>query len=441
MAPSNLLKLLQAVANIFGIIAGIVALTDLIRPNTVVTTNLVIAIAVLLLTTFIVYFNRVQKWWRDYLERLRGPDHEHQHLVTGTLEIGAQAIFRSAWRLTKNRDLPLLAPILLFGIGYWSLLWFFDSRINAGEISMFSGLIPATLTSGSLVVCAFILTRITILVRKSRRSSDSKNKTRSEIMEALDSEYLDKSNRELRAKIITEDSGPFIIIPATGADLLTDPKKESDSKHDLFSRVWEGKDKSKTFRILLTDPTCELIRDRNKHLNGRYLQYYVIPYLKMLLRSQHESKIELFRWNELTHRLVMSQERVVIQRYAEAKHGWKDDAVVLHRVFTKKDIETFQNDFDEFRRSHKESDTIYSKYYSIAETNMKPGSAVKETTLESWGTEKLCALARDCHIDKNLVKELSDDNTGLVRLIYKKLELSDYPVPCADTGYSTAGGE
>jgi len=154
------------------------------------------------------------------------------------------------------------------------------------------------------------------------------------------------SVQDIRKDIAIRDPGPIIVISIAARDLLNYERDTGSLISDVYQEALNFSPE-KSFLVVLADPTSESIRARNKLLNGRYLEYYAIPYLRVMFKCREQKqagaqvgRIRLFRWDqEPDYRVIASRDRMILQRYGPATHGADDLPVVLHRVNFSSELE------------------------------------------------------------------------------------------------------
>lgn len=247
----------------------------------------------------------------------------------------------------------------------------------------------------------------------------------------------------LRRTVAVEDPGPVYVVSAAAHDFSCSEDAGAGSE-TVFETAWK-QDSNKRFQVLLTDPCCVLIRKRNARLNDRHIQYYIMPYLKILFLWESENisgnkRMQLRFHDELDYRCVLSRNRLVLQRYAYFRHGWKDSPILLHRVHFTGKLESELRQLkrcdlvsnacalegwetvDQSRIFVREHKSIFEYYRKTVESKFK--LAPPEKFLDEWDINRLRNLARFCHINPKLVNPVGSDNAGLAELICDELGLS-----------------
>ncbi len=84
------------------------------------------------------------------------------------------------------------------------------------------------------------------------------------------------------------DGGPIRVCTINGIEMI-DPSLAEIAQPATLDSVWVD-DSEKEFRWLLADPSSTYIKQRDRRLNGRYIEYYLVRFLLMMFRLQRERK-------------------------------------------------------------------------------------------------------------------------------------------------------
>lgn len=312
-----------------------------------VTLGLRVGVSILLIFTVVVFRNELKtrfrevKPWRAFRERWQGADLKNYGFFRrcGTVLYGA--VYRTVATLHYRRNFWICVFAFLMGCAFYLGLIVLS---NFGFIFLPQDPAKKTyvvLTAFSISIVVTVLSYIWFreIARRLRRV-DPHYKTVNEFVFAI-KRYTDKhgSAEKIRRDIAIRDPGPIIVLSIAARDLLTYDKITNALVSDIYSEAWQSSPE-KSFLVVLADPTCEDILQRNNRLNRRYLECYAIPYLRLMLKCQMEKqggtpqrRLRLFKWKgEPDYRVVASRNRMIIQRYGRATHGTNDIPIVLHRV-------------------------------------------------------------------------------------------------------------
>lgn len=219
---------------------------------------------------------------------------------------------------------------------------------------------------------------------------------------------------------------------------------------------------------LLAEPTSRHILRRDFWLNGYWMERYAHHYMAILLecfKDEYENgkgkaRMELRRYeNKPTYRMVLSDTRVVVQKYGRHAHGRSKEAIVAHRVVSayklneellpmvEGALEEFAEAKSQGQLSVVEGNKLHDK---IAETlalsdklgreKAAPGiymhycrsfdtawasSPDGEEFVDDWDAPRLNKWARLCGYSKKAVKEMEDDPLRIAYAVCSRLGLSD----------------
>ncbi len=266
-----------------------------------------------------------------------------------------------------------------------------------------------------------------------------------------------KSPKECRLDVALNDSGPISIISATARDLL---QVNTNSNQDVFQAAWES-DPTKRFRLLLANPCSKCLLARDRRLNGRICEFYINPYIRMLAvlekhTKSHPGQIEIRYYDsEPEYRMLLSAERLVLQRYGRFSHGWQDPPIVLHSVLfataVKSALRSASPDpmeqcehiekcaFSSFKSAlateldndpsksqygfDGDRQSIFDYYRTLFERNWQSAADRVECCFIDWPTERLQVLAKHCHVDKKTVRNSHWKSDSLRDAILHRLGL------------------
>lgn len=412
------------------------------------TVTLLVVFLILVVGAYFIFANKFKEYVLKLLrDRWNGPDAKKRRWYFRPFWIAWGYVYRFVV------SLPFLPAfwVSLIGVVMGGLVYYLfyllscrpefnpqDQRLislcsnAAGTLAV--GAVPFLITWGTFVFSRELY--------RAAKSLDPGRKTVKEFIRAFDSykdDFKGKSISQIRREIGERDPGPVLIISVAATDLLC-------PDYDLFAEAWK-KDPTKTFKLLLSDPVSTNTRQRDKRLNGRYLQYYAIPYLRLLFKWYEDkvrgsNRISLHRWTgNPDYRVVLSRDRMVMQRYGRFQHGFQDIHVILHRVhfshvlengfISSRCWESLNNQcalltmdlWDADKKGLKpDSNSIFSQFADNLEHLIN--NAPHEEFITTWGNERLCRFARYCGLSRKISAELQNWPKELAEAICKHLDLN-----------------
>ncbi len=373
---------------------------------------------------------------REFVDRFSGPDLAKYRYFPQRLAIAvAAAVYRACLQFLSNeRTRTALLAATLSSLSLPVLWLYLGSRASVHPRKMY-------LHIGIVLFFVFYFVAVVLeQARKRLRQGFPLKRLEDQLYGVISSWRGDGSAFDNGLAIATEDPGPIRVYAINFIELLDFRAASIDREGALLREVW-AKHPEKEFCWLFADPTTKHIRRRNRRLNGRYIQYYVQRFLRLILAWQSEQqragnrpRIHLRIYKDRpAYRMLLSDERAVVQMYHWNRHGRDDLHVVLHRVV----------------RSGRLREEVVSctaqtlQAYSSAPGNQKPNvqpclicandklkalckpdpkgpgtyahflglfksawdSAREPPFLDDWHALKLCDLARRCGVDRSKLRE------------------------------------
>lgn len=254
------------------------------------------------------------------------------------------------------------------------------------------------------------------------------------------------------ARIAVEDAG-IIRIMATNFVWLTRPLKAISDDKPVLDFAWTKQGHGdKKLNWLVANPLNKDVRARNRRLNGRFIEYYAKPFLRVLLRWQEENKgskrIDLKIIDGMpSYRMLMSDNRVVVQMYPWVKHGRDEAPYVLFRVLRAYELHDKLKSWLDASQTEKEIDAatlgaslqdgltqwldecvteadkynIYGRFrraFDISFHSAKPAKPI-----DTWDAGELAEFAKSCGVPKNRLAQVSGDSRQIADVLCAKLGL------------------
>ncbi|MCI0560302.1 MAG: hypothetical protein MN733_17590 [Nitrososphaera sp.] len=384
-------------------------------------------------------------------DRWNGIDLKRTNKCNRIILIVGGILYRSFFRLFFHPIFWVSLPGL--GIG-WIVLELIQA-INLVESmpdpfkTLFSGRVGEIIIMGVPWVITIGTFGFSQKIIEKTRERDPHRRTIREFVTCFDKyrEQMGCNNvAEMRRQIAEHDPGPVLIISVAATDLLKVSRgPKGDDRYDLFAKAWDL-DPQKQFKLLLADPTAQATFERNKRLNGKFLEYYAVPYLRLMFKSYEDKKaglnrISFRRWNDLPdYRVVMSRDRLIMQRYGYFSHGFEDTPVILHRVHLSSALENrilsikcweslnnecaFENSelWDKVSMSLRmENHSVFKQFADNFERLF--ATCCEEEFIVDWPLDRLRTLSRYCGLTKKQIRQAGSLSQKLAQVICRYLEL------------------
>lgn len=394
-------SIVEQIRNVVAIAAGIISIYKWETPLFAFILFIIAAVA-----AAPYYVPIVRQTAKDLIIRWRGPDVAMRGVAGGFLFL----VMNSIYRFRKRSRYLSWVWVSLYGLTLGVLLavahLYFKGTIEAlGNINLLAILgLPFAVTWTSFYIFRTIK-------RAEKKKFDPHVKTVDEFVEYLNQDIRGKSIDTVRQDIIISDDGPIDIV-AAGAITIDRLNKHYTDHVDgclesIFEEAWRKND-TRHFHLFIGDPTSDAIIERAKTLNGRYIEYYALPYLKLLLKLRQEEKsratprITLKRLKHPEYRVVASGHRMLFQRYGIFTYGGQDHPVFL---------------------SQKGMPLLYQRFTRIFKDLVS--NADTETFIMHWTEERLMKFARCCRVSEKYIDTFRSNPEELSRKICERLGLRD----------------
>lgn len=394
----------------------------------------IIAIIIFLSIPAFLLRNKMAKLRASVTKRFLGVDLMHISRFVRPITILFGYSRRIPVRFVYDEHMRAVTVSLILSVIPWSFLFLFFRNIHKWLTSPVAGSLFVGIPFVFIMSISFAL----IAIRKRVEQARPANKKFFDITYVLKS-YADPTATpyEHRMDIVKSDTGPIRIISAAGSELRPHQKY---GHQDLLQLAWESCPDTE-FCILLCHPCSEALYSRDRRVNGRFCEYYLVPFFRVFFEverlrdnGQHNITLKTYR-SEPDYRMIISRDRISLQRYGRFSHGWEDPPIIIHRVHYGAEIETLiRPGLDIINRAQctrgnqkrcllptlqqcaktngitgllegelpKTSifgDTIFSHYVNLFDSSWNKGSSVKP--LSEWDTNDLVTIGKRLHIPRN----------------------------------------
>ena len=231
--------------------------------------------------------------------------------------------------------------------------------------------------------------------------------------------------------IIVQDPGPIRVLAINYGELCC-PLREALARglkmpppKSLVERVWDTQTGSnKKFLFSIADPTSKYVVRRASWLTGDYVRDFASPFLRVMLLfgvEQHprtgKKRLELrLLHGTPRYRMVLSNNRAVIQTYRPERYGRLESCLVVPRTTSTFSVDeaidealTAPTVEDAIELKNKIRPPAFDGHSAFSYFEGVYTSALNDTRndlgfIDSWPVEKLQEFARHCGL------KISDDN-------------------------------
>ena len=410
---------------------------------------LISAFTVLLLITAYNARNNFFAFSRKISKRFRSPDVQNSGIILRLPKLLLWGAYRAGLRMICSPNFIVIVAGTFAGLLIWmSHIWQIYAE-HTPSSDWVDSIYGASIFTGFTLTLTWLFYVFFSRLNEARQLRMPGNRVRDEIIYMVEQNAeIYENSGEQRSNIAIEDPGPIQVISATGSDLL----RATGTFDNAFEAAW-NEDPQKKFRLLLGDPAHPALRARDRRLNGRYLEYYVIPYFRMHLiwktdQLAGHNRIEMNSLaKELNFRAVQSKDRMILQKYSKYQHGYKDNYIILNRVNIASDIENVlskiqpylfnegdnstnlgnvnqRSEFNDLLSGQLplQSNTIYGRLTILLNEQFRENN---ETFITEWESTRLLRLAKYCGISKKIQETCRDNNFRLAHNIFDRLGLQE----------------
>ncbi len=252
----------------------------------------------------------------------------------------------------------------------------------------------------------------------------------------------------LWSRVASDDPGVISIMSINAYDLfgLHNGRAESEIAEAL------RKNPAKSFRVLLADPTAASLRRYNAVFFGRYCEYFAKRFVTALVVARQASllepgtppRLEIRTFQSFpTYRLIMSYQRVIVQRYGWMRSARQQPAYLAYRMLSGVDLHAHECQIPSApsgilptlpvacrlaelkltihgdHRTH----SVYSHFAKAFEDRWNDRHTMPEGFLDTWDLERLERFAKLCRVDDDCLASTGATKRGIAKAILARLQV------------------
>lgn len=429
---SRLVPILTLCVSIVAVLLGPVA-TQLFPEQKDAIVTLVVAVVVLGLFVLAFWYGSRgpvgQYVWTRIRNRWRGPDMRRRTWPGRVAAIVVGGAFRFTIRRVITRHV-FIAVVTAIVVGVWTY------RVREAHSQPESGIgaleYAKYFAFRFLAVLALLTLSSAFLTRL--RSLRPEHRVRAEVNRVL-SDYAPASHEaaELWSQIVEHAQSELMVASINAIDLL-ERKYGRDPDLCLLDAALT-RCPGLQVQLLIADPLSRAIRVRNWLLNGRFSEYYGRNFVRMMLwwqrqveRADTASVIELRTYERHpTYRMVISEHRLVVQRYALIRHGREDDPLLLYRVVRSEDLSPAAGGAAEEEPVQDPEASLYQHFRGAFMGSWNGGTTPRY--IRDWPADRLKRLARMCKVRRRHLNPLGNNTVKICEMLYTHLGLTEEGKP------------